>query len=120
MKKNLVLLLVIPLMVSCNNKGKQNTTASRDSIPSCIRQQIIAFENKTAQNPPIQIDEYIYNGKRVFFFTADCCDQFNTLYDENCNVICSPSGGIEGGGDHKCEGFFNAAKPKGPVWKKTK
>ena len=102
---------------SCNNKSGGQTTRN-DSIPPCLARQIESFNKKETTNPPIQIDEYTYKGKRSFLFTADCCDQFNTLYDESCNVICSPSGGLEGGGDHKCEDFSKESKLIKQIWKK--
>jgi hypothetical protein len=83
-----------------------------------LRQKINAIEKKTMENPPVQIDEYLYNTKKVYLYTADCCDQFNTLYDELCKSICSPSGGMEGGGDHKCEDFFEKAKHVKLIWKR--
>jgi predicted small secreted protein len=107
---------LVLIFTGCSNtnkgKGKDN------SIPSCLASQIDSFAKKTAEYPPIQIDEYLYKGKRVFLFTADCCDQFNTVYDENCKAICSPSGGIEGGGDHKCEDFGKEAKLVKMIWSK--
>ena len=102
---------------SCNNKSGGQVTRN-DSIPACLAQQIESFGKKETTNPPIQVDEYTYKGKRAFLFTADCCDQFNTLYNENCEVICSPSGGFEGGGDHKCEDFSKEAKFVKQIWKK--
>ena len=104
--------------MSCNNKSGGQSTTRNDSIPACLARQIESFNKKETTNIPIQIDEYTYKGKRSFLFTADCCDQFNTLYDENCNVICSPSGGLEGGGDHKCEDFSKEGKLVKQIWKK--
>ena len=104
---------------SCSNKsGGQGNTAVNDSIPACLARQIESFNKKEITNIPIQIDEYMYKGKRAFLFTADCCDQFNTLYNESCEAICSPSGGLEGGGDHKCEDFSKESKLVKQIWKK--
>lgn len=117
MKNTLLLLTCAFVLFSCNNKGDQGKTV-KDSIPACIRKDINAIEKKTMANPPVQVDEYEYNGKKVFLYTADCCDQFNTLYDENCKPVCSPSGGFEGGGDHKCEDFSEKAKHIKLIWKR--
>jgi hypothetical protein len=62
-------------------------------------------------------DEYRYNGKRVFLFSSDCCDQFNQVVDEQCNYICAPSGGITGKGDRKCTDFADKAELVKVVWK---
>lgn len=97
------------------------TTCHKDAlpanIPACIRQKIDSIKAQPKWNPPAQVEEYLYNGKKVFAFSANCCDQFNPVYDENCNYICSPSGGIAGGGDGKCKDFFTNAKLVRVVWK---
>ena len=84
-------------------------------MPDCIQKMT---EGDPASNLPIQIDEYEYMGKKVYLVTADCCDQFNTVYDENCNAICSPSGGLEGKGDRKCPDFDSTARHVKKIWQK--
>ncbi len=119
-------ILVLPIISistifsACNNHtgngGHQRETV-KDSIPLCLREKIGIYEKKDAVNPPVQIEEYQYKGKRVFFFTADCCDQFNDLYDDNCKFICAPSGGYTGGGNGKCKDFSDSAKLVKLIWK---
>jgi hypothetical protein len=67
---------------------------------------------------PLRIDEYDYKGQRVFYVTEDCCDKYNTVYDENCNPLCAPSGGIAGTGDGKCPDFNSTAKLIKKIWEK--
>ncbi len=118
--KYLALLFIIPVSFfqsSCSNSKKNSQTGqATDSIPACMRREIIGFGKAT--NAPIAIDEYEYKGKKVYLFTADCCDQFNTLYDENCKALCSPSGGLEGSGDHQCPDFSKEAKLVKNIWSK--
>jgi hypothetical protein len=78
-------------------------------LPECIQQKIEAIKAQPKWNPPAQVDEYVYQGKRVYLFSADCCDQYTQAFDENCNYICAPSGGITGKGDGRCADFINAA-----------
>ncbi len=52
----------------------------------------------------------------MYLFSSNCCDQFNTLYDESCNRICAPSGGFTGRGDGRCRDFNQVAKYLGKVW----
>ena len=121
MKLLLPLGLFFIMAGSCSNKSGGQGTGNgngNDSIPPCLARQIESFSKKGVMEQPIQIDEYTYKGKRTFLFTADCCDQFNTLYSENCEVICAPSGGLEGGGDHKCEDFSKESKLVKLIWKK--
>lgn len=116
MKYNLRFLLLAIVIAGCNNAAKNKTTGN--SFPACINGRIKEIEKADAKNPPLKIDEYNYKGKRVFLFTADCCDQFNVAYDEDCNPVCAPTGGMEGGGDHKCEDFSTAARWVTLVWEK--
>ncbi len=105
--KYLLLLLALPFVSAseCNKK---------DSLPACV-QSII--DKPGSPDKPVQIDEYRYQDKRVFLFTAPCCDQYNTLYNEDCASICSPSGGITGKGDGKCPDFSVTATHVKMIWK---
>jgi len=109
--KYLVLMLSFPLLLSTHcNKQKSD-------IPSCIQQKIDQIKAVQKWNPPAEVNEYIYQGKHVYLFSADCCDQFNELFDNNCNYICAPSGGITGKGDMKCTDFSATAQFVKLVWK---
>jgi hypothetical protein len=86
-------------------------------IPKCIQAKIDSIKSVPKWNPPAEVNEYSYQGKRVFLFSSDCCDFFNPLFDSNCNYICSPSGGITGKGDMQCTEFSKDAKFVKLVWK---
>jgi len=104
-------MLSFPLLLSVHcNKQKSET-------PSCIQQKIDLIKALPNWNPPAEVNEYIYQDKHVYLFSADCCDQFNELYDNNCKYICAPSGGITGKGDMKCTNFSAAAQFVRLVWK---
>ena len=90
----------------------------KETIPSCIQRLIDEGLKHTPPDAPTQVDEYEYQGKRVFLFTAPCCDQYNNLYDVNCNLLCAPTGGITGKGDGKCPDFSTTAKHIRVSWKK--
>jgi hypothetical protein len=90
---------------------------SADVLPPCIAKKIDSIKAEPRWNPPAEVHEYQYKGKRVFLFSADCCDQFNTVIDDQCNYICAPSGGITGKGDRKCTDFNAEAKYVKLVWK---
>jgi hypothetical protein len=87
---------------------------------SCINSKIAQIKSKARWNPPAEVNEYLYQGKTVFLFSADCCDQFYELYDENCNLLCAPSGGFTGNGDGKCPDFSTQAKHIRLVWKDSR
>jgi hypothetical protein len=109
------ILLLIPfaslslLNVQCKKEQKE--------VPQCVWNKIDAIKAEPKWNPPAEVIEYLYNGKQVYLFTSDCCDQYIMLYDGSCNYICAPSGGITGSGDGKCTDFYSTAKHVKLVWK---
>ena len=119
--KYLLLLLSIPFLAA-SECGQQKdkiaeTKTTADSLPACIRKVIDQAEKSPSPDSPVEINEYVYNNKTVYLFTAPCCDQFNVLYDTACNVICAPSGGFTGKGDGKCPDFDKNAKLVKQIWK---
>lgn len=87
------------------------------TVPDCIRQKIDKIKSEPRWNPPAEVYEYEYEGRTVYYFSSPCCDQYNEVYDENCNYICAPSGGYTGKGDQKCGDFNEKAKKIKLVWK---
>ena len=111
--KSVLFTLVIFLTIAAQ-KCKKETDAL---IPVCIQEKIDQIKKEPRWNPPAEVYEYSYNGKMVFYFTSNCCDQFNIVYDEKCNYICAPDGGISGKGDMKCSDFAKNATKVKLVWK---
>lgn len=109
--KYILLVLALPVLGAATCKKPQR------AIPSCIEQKIEAIKAEPTWNPPAEVNEYEYNGKRVYLFSSNCCDQFNMLYDQDCNALCAPSGGYTGRGDGKCSDFQQTAKHVRLVWK---
>lgn len=108
--KFIILLLALPVMNETCSKNK-------NQIPSCIEEKIEQIKKEAKWNPPAEINEYKFEGKRVYLVTSNCCDQYNSLLDSDCNFICAPSGGITGKGDGKCNEFANTAKHIKLIWK---
>ena len=109
--KFIILLLALPLInEQCNNKNK-------GKVPTCISQRIEEIKKENKWNPPAEINEYEFQGKTVYLISSNCCDQYNSLVDSDCQVICAPSGGITGKGDGKCNDFTNVAKFTRQIWK---
>lgn len=111
--KYLLILLLFPLL-SSSDCGKKKA----DAIPACIQKMIDDGTKENPSNLPEQVDEYRYKDKTVYLVIAPCCDQYNVVYDENCNRICAASGGITGKGDGKCEDFSTTAQHVKLIWKK--
>ncbi len=106
----MIILIIIISLLSCTRKIAA-------IIPACIQQKIEEIKSQPKWNPAGEIREYDYNGKKVYLISSDCCDQYITLVDEQCNMVCAPSGGITGKGDGKCKDFFQAAKEVKLIWK---
>lgn len=75
------------------------------SVPDCIEQKINELNNTGVYNPPAQVWEWKVDGKTYYYFTSNCCDQYNILYDVDCNIVCAPDGGFTGNGDGNCPEF---------------
>lgn len=84
-------------------------------VPSCIEEKIKDIKKEALRNPPAQVWKWEVDGNTYFYFTSDCCDQYNYLYDEDCNVVCAPDGGFTGNGDGNCLDF-NEEIVKTLVW----
>ncbi len=111
--KSILFTLTIFLVIAANKCRKENLP----QIPACIQSKIEAIQKQPKWNPAAEVKEYNYAGRRVFYFSSDCCDQYNTIVDENCNLICAPSGGITGKGDGKCADFSEIAREVRVVWR---
>jgi hypothetical protein len=84
--------------------------------PQWLNDRIQHHLNEKKQNPPVQIMSYMFNGKRVFYETVGCCDQYTTLYDAAGKVLCHPDGGLTGQGDGNCADFAKNRTEERLVW----
>jgi len=95
--KTILLLLSFTIFASetCDKKKKQDKTTEETeivapleeqaAIPKCIQTKIDSLKKVPRFNPPAEVNEYTYNGKRVFLFTSDCCDNYNFHQAIHCN-----------------------------------
>ncbi|HRG07117.1 MAG TPA: hypothetical protein PLJ08_00960 [Cyclobacteriaceae bacterium] len=80
--------------------------------PACVKKLI-------KDDPqPVEVWRYQFEDQTVYLVVGDCCDQYNSVYDSNCNLICHASGGITGNGDGRCPEFFDTATDGLMIWKK--
>lgn len=111
-------LIIATFLLSCSvQQASKKVTQTIPTIPGCIEKKINAVKEDPSLTPPVQVDQYTYDGRTVFLVTNGCCDQFNEVYDEQCNYICAPSGGLTGKGDRKCPDFNDKAVLVKTVWK---
>lgn len=109
--KNILTLLIglIFIASSCKNLD------IKVDVPICIKQKINEISKAKVQNPPAKVWEWKADGKTYYYFTSNCCDQFNYLYDDKCKQVCAPEGGFSGHGDGNCPDF-NGEIEKILIW----
>ena len=106
MKKLVILIVLSTLFFECE----------KINAPDCIQLKIDEILAGNVWDPPAKVYQYVYNGQKVYYFPPRCCDIPSSLYDKNCNFICSPDGGISGGGDGNCPDFFSTRTDKKLIW----
>lgn len=102
--------LICLIAVGCKNDEVPKGT------PECVKNVINRIQNQAVSNPPSKVFRYLYKGKIVYYVPPICCDIRSTLFDEDCNVLCSPDGGFSGGGDEKCADFFASRLEEKLIW----
>jgi len=128
----MIRLFLIPVIVvlSCGSVKKSQSAAGKDSlnettsaeqagkdsIPPCVRKKIDSFKLKQQHEQPQRVIEYSYKGKKVYYVAMPCCDFFNEVYDDKCNLLGSPDGGFSGRGDGKLPDFAKEAKNEKIIW----
>ena len=109
MKKIIFLVYIFLFLTGCEKEDCEM------DIPACIENKIEEIKMEEVRNPPAQVWKWEVDEQTYYYITADCCDQFNNLYDEKCNVVCAPDGGITGMGDENCPDFIEQIE-KTLVW----
>ena len=112
-------LIILSVIIATCSTTQSNTAIQnkKQDIPSCINDKIESFKKEPKQNPPRSITEYTYKGRKVYYISAPCCDQFSDVLDSNCNLLGHPDGGFTGKGDGKLPGFAADATEEKLVWK---
>ena len=113
LKRTGILLFVYVVLISC-----EDTNIDIDA-PSCIEQKIERIIDDPVTNPPAQVWRWEVDGQIFYYITSDCCDQFNYLYNENCEIICAPDGGFSGEGDGNCPDFTTEIE-KTLIWEDSR
>jgi len=105
--------LISTLLFLTEQCGKEEVG---EGAPDCVREMIDEISQQDVWNPPAKVYSYFYDGKKVYFVPARCCDIRSELYDENCNLLCAPDGGFSGSGDGNCADFFQTRTDERLVW----
>jgi hypothetical protein len=108
--KILLLILCLTMLFSCSKN-------MLPSSPICIKEKINIFKSQPKGNPVQTIIQYSYNNKKVFYVPPQCCDAYSDLFDEKCQLLGHPDGGITGRGDGTIPNFYTEAKDAKVIWK---
>ena len=108
----LIALLLVP--------GCTTNNTDDDLHPTWVDDLITQLEGDPVRNPPASITRYNYLGLHVYYVPPFCCDQFSVLYDSSGAVLCSPDGGITGGGDGRCSDFLSERKDELTIWRDSR
>lgn len=118
-KKFIPILISVTILIFSIISSCEKPEVPRDT-PDCIKQKIQAIKSASVRNPPAQVWKAQYEGKVVYYITPYCCDIYGQLYDQECNLICYPDGGIGGSGDGACSDFFETRTDAVLIWKDTR
>lgn len=94
-----------------------NKKRASTELPLCLEKMIDSMK-KESLNLPESITMYTYKSQIVYYVVSGCCDQYNPVYDSECNYLGAPDGGITGRGDSKLRDFKDSAVVGRVVWKK--
>ncbi len=106
---NFLIALALAVSVGC-------AAPAQSGNPEWIDELIREFENAPVGNPPQSIWRYEYQGQGVYFVPAQCCDMFSAVYDAEGNMLCAPSGGLDGQGDGRCPNFAEERTQAQSIW----
>lgn len=111
--KNILKINLFFLLISCVLIACKKVEFEIDDVPNCFKKMI----RQSDPRPVLEIYQWEVDGK-IFYevYYDNCGDCFIELYDENCDYVCAPSGGIAGGGDGKCP-TWNATIIRTLAWK---
>ncbi len=114
--RNIIIACGVMAFLSCCSVNKKTIDKGISGMPPCLVTKIDLMKNDAKQKPPESVTQFDYKGKTVFYVVMPCCDQFNVVYDSDCNYLGAPDGGITGKGDGKIGDFSAEAKNKKIVW----
>jgi hypothetical protein len=110
-------LMIWAICVVCIASCTVHKKAADTDMPACLAKMLDSLK-KEGVNMPGSITKYSYRSKTVYYVLSGCCDQFNPVYDNECNILGAPDGGLTGKGDGKLTGFKDEATNPQLIWRK--
>lgn len=89
----------------------------REPLPAWLERKVAQWERQGSDDvETVSVSRLQHKGATAYLFYANCCDQFNTLYDAEGRELCSPSGGLAGEGDGMCPAPEDPGTKQVTVW----
>jgi hypothetical protein len=102
------LVLLAMLVMDCDRSDDY------EGLPMCVEKQLT--KQDAVRKPPVEVWRWNVDDKTYYYFRSECCDQYNYLFDDNCEIVCAPDGGFSGKGDGTCPQFEGQIE-KSLIWK---
>jgi hypothetical protein len=91
-----VIVLGFLFMGKCNDSNEA-------PIPPCILEKIETIKSEHVWSPAAKVWRITTADHKIFYYIpTHCCDFYSELYDERCNLLCNPDGGLAGKGNGVC------------------
>ncbi len=87
-----------------------------NDLPDWLAELILEIEGAPVADPAAAIYSYKYHGRVVFYLSSRCGDIQSQLYNANGIVLCFPDGGLDGGGDGRCDDFIAERENETLIW----
>lgn len=85
-------------------------------MPKCLQEKVVSMSENPSEGTPLYVTRYTYKNKTVYYVASSCCDKFNAVYDEDCNLLGHPDGGLTGKGDGTLMDFRSEATNSKVIW----
>ena len=112
MKITYLYFILMAAVQNCTGNG-----AVPPEVPVCVKEKIELLKSEPPRNPPAYVASYEYRGAIVYYLPPAAGDQMSELYNEKCELICKPDGGITGRGDGKCSDFSDQRANEKILWR---
>jgi hypothetical protein len=101
------LALMAILITNCDRSDNYH------GVPACVEKELT---KKDSIRKPAEVWRWDVDDKTYYYFRSECCDQYNYLFNDNCEMVCAPDGGFSGKGDGTCPQFEGQIE-KTLIWK---
>jgi hypothetical protein len=113
--------VVLPALLALSLAPFNGCGHGSTDLPECLQQLVDGDPDwpHTLISPSAYISRCAHKGQVVYYMPAQCCDIPSYVFDKDCNIICSPDGGITGQGDGRCPDFNDVATAGEIIWRRS-